>query len=370
MPSLASKKQCIGCSACVFVCKNAAIKLKKDNWGFDYPIIDLNKCIGCGLCEKKCPIINPVNFYVPYETLACFCLDEKERLKSSSGGLGTLLALEVVKKGGVVYGCAFMPSFVIQHIRCVTVEEVYKLQGSKYVQSDICFIYSQVEKDLKEKRIVLFIGTPCQIAGIKSVFSKYSNLYCVDLVCHGVPSLQYLLDTLPRGVKTKALNLSFRNNTEFHFMLKDKLDSILYERALDNDWFMKGFFNGVTFRISCYNCPFATSKRGADVTIGDFWKLQSAQIKDCGKGVSLALVNTEKGGEMLNWCKGQIYSESRPLEEALAGNAQLNYPFKKTLRTCIFRTLYPVLGYKKALFVALPEKVIAMKIKYYFKCKK
>ena len=151
MPTLCSHKECTGCATCFAVCPQHAISMEKDIYGFLYPKIDHNKCIECNLCEKKCPLLHKQEYKIPEKIIACYWKDEKKRIESTSGGIGTLLAQEFIKNNGIIYGCAFTPPFNICHIRCTTIENILRLRGSKYVQSEIHETYTKINEDLKEK---------------------------------------------------------------------------------------------------------------------------------------------------------------------------------------------------------------------------
>ncbi len=366
MDKLCTHKKCMGCAACASVCTHNAITMQTDKYGFKYPQIVITKCINCGLCSKICPILNTTNYNKPQKAIACFNKVSKERHQSSSGGFVTVAANFIIAQKGIVYGCAFIPPMQIQHIRCTTKNDILKLQGSKYVQSDLTNIYSYLKEDLKKGLKVLFIGTPCQIAGIKSLFSKYNNLYTIDIICHGVPSLKYLKDTLPT-INEKIEEIKFRNNTSYNFSIISSNGISLFERPLSNDMYMKAFFNGITFRPSCFSCNYAKKERISDITAGDFWKLKSTIITDKDQGVSLVLINTQKGQVIFDNCKNKMFVEERPQEEAFKGNEQLNHPFSKSFRYSIFRNLYPLLGFNKALWCSLPDKIIFMKLLHLLK---
>lgn len=362
--------ECTGCASCINVCNHNAIKLYTDKYGFKYPHIDKNSCINCKKCIKHCPSLSNkfIDKNVAKLAYACYNNIDNERIKSSSGGLAFILAKNILKNNGVVYGCSFVPPFNIQHVRCTSIEDIERIRGSKYVQSDISNIYTEIEKDLKEEKKVLFIGTPCQVAGIKSCFFKTDNLYTVDIICHGTPSLKYLKETLAE-INTPIYDIQFRNNNKFIFTLKNNNNENIFIRDLNNDLYMKGFFNGTTFRPCCYTCKYACNKRISDITIGDFWGVKSDNISNPELGVSLALINTNKGEYIFNQCKNNLYYEKQSIDTAIKGNEQLRHPYNKNFRSTIFRFFYPKIGYKNALICALPDKILAMRIKNLLKKK-
>lgn len=369
MPKLCPTKECTGCAACFALCNHDAIKMQEDKSGFLYPQIDHNKCIECKLCETKCPIINEFSSSLSTKAIACYNKDKKEKAECASGGIGTLLATNIIDKGGIVYGCAFESPFQFTHIRCSSYEDIQRIKNSKYVQSNITNIFSELKDDLKNNKTVVFIGTPCQVAAIKSLYySKYEKLYLVDLICHGISSKQYLAETLPLNiVSMEKKNIKFRSDSRYNFSILNKENKTIFERSLDHDTYMKGFFNGVSFRHSCHLCHFAKRRRISDLTIGDFWGLQSEKFQNKGLGISLVLTNTEKGLHLLKAISNNMEMEERPIEEAYAGNEQLNHPFYDNIRAKIFRYIYKQNRYHTALWLSVPDKILVMKIKYYFK---
>lgn len=188
---------------------------------------------------------------------------KKKRIESTSGGIGTLLAQEFIKNNGIIYGCAFTPPFNICHIRCTTIENILRLRGSKYVQSEIHETYTKINEDLKTQKNVLFIGTPCQIAGIKARFPKHPNLFTVELICHGVPSCKFLKESIPSNILKKRIKqINFRSNSQYKFsLIEDNQILPSYQRPLSNELYMKAFFNGITYRPSWSFLPFCKKRK-------------------------------------------------------------------------------------------------------------
>ena len=296
----------------------------------------------------------------PIETWAAWRKDKAARAMSASGGLAAVISEQWINEGGVVYGAAFVKPFEFRHIRCSSIEELQRLKGSKYVQSSINGIHEKIEEDLKNGRKVLFTGTPCQVAGICTRFKQYkSQLYCIDIICHGTPTVQTLRDSIsPTVFELEFDRVEFRKNNQFQFVLK-KNDEAVWSRALTHDLYLKGFFKAIFYRDCCYKCSFARVERISDLTLGDFWGIdQNAVSTSAEEGISLVLVNTEKGKELLDSVKDQIEKVKRPLQEAVSGNQQLQHPMPLTWRHKVFKRLYPKIGFKWAAISAMPDIVL------------
>jgi len=266
----------------------------------------------------------------------------------------------MIAEGGVVYGCAFEKPFSIKHIRCTIPEELEPLKTSKYVQSNMNGIYPLLMKDLRNDVKVLFIGTPCQVDAVRHYAAGHEeNLYTVDIICHGVPSINVLKDSIPQYVIDADIDkLMFRNGNNFKISTY-KNNLLFYERELCDDLYLKVFFKSIFYRKSCYECKYARSERVSDLTIGDFWGVDKSQIHtNTDYGLSLALVNSEKGHAMLRNIASEVNMVERPVEEAIAGNKQLRFPMKKTWRAKIFRKLYPVCGFKCSAVCSMPDIVL------------
>lgn len=354
--NISQVKQCYGCMGCLNKCPKSSIKVIKDSLGYAYPKVD-ETCIDCGLCLKVCQAVNNMCMQYPIKVWASWLKDEEMRLKSSSGGIATAISEYIINNNGAVYGCAFEMPFDFKHIRCDTLKDINRLRGSKYVQSEISGTYRNIANDLRSGKKVLFIGTPCQVAAIKYFFGKANNLYTLDLICHGVPSVELLKKSLPFGLLSYGVdNLEFRSNNNFCLCAR-KEGVKIYSRALRKDLYLKGFFKALFYRNNCYSCQYAKSERIGDITLGDFWGVKLEDI-DISKGISLCLVNSSKGIELFDSISDKVDRIERPYEEAISGNKQLKHAMPKSLRAKIFRTLYPMLGFKWSVICSIPEVII------------
>lgn len=286
---------CTGCASCEASCPQGAISMHKTMRGFYAPDIDYNKCIDCHLCEKRCPVLST--------RPDCYAVwaDDDIREKSSSGGVFSVLAEKTLNTGGVVFGAAWTDDLFVKHKYIESIDELDQLRRSKYVQSEIGDSYKNVKKFLEASRNVLFVGTPCQVAGLNNYLAKsYDNLITLDFICYNTPSIYSL---------RKYLNDNFglNNVKSVDFRIKDfgwicsvmkitlKNDKVFMVNSSNSPYF-KAFFNGYFAREACLNCRFSSFPHKSDITMGDFWKIEEhdPSWKD-NKGTSLMLVNTDKG---------------------------------------------------------------------------
>lgn len=313
------KKNCTGCQACFNICQQACITMENDSEGFWYPFVDIERCIKCGHCKKVCPILNKKEVKNEPQVYACINKDEYTRIQSSSGGVFTLIAEEVIKNGGLVFGAEFNEDFSVSHNYIETKEDIYKLRGSKYVQSKIGDTYKLTKELLKQGRQVLFTGTPCQIGGLRSYLGQtQDNLFCIDIICHGVPSPKVWHKYVQFQEKTAdatTLRISFRRKVDgwkkfsVSFLFNNKTE---YFKTLDKDLFMRAFLKDICLRPSCYDCEFKTLHRQSDITLGDFWGIQYVFPEmDDDKGTSLVFINSTSGRAMFEKIKNKtIYKEA------------------------------------------------------------
>lgn len=351
-------KLCTGCAACANVCPVQAISLKAGEIGHIFPVIS-DKCIDCKRCIKTCPANNPVKLQTPFATYAAWSKNFEEHSTSTSGGIAAELSNWVIDNGGVVYGCASLPHGVIEHHRCERKEELRLLKGSKYVQSHINLSIKAVISDLKNGRIVLFVGTPCQVAGLKNaVGDKDENLILVDLICHGVPSQQVLFKHLERNgfYQSEIDRIQFREKTGYYLSVTQN-GKITYRKQEREDLYYMGFNENLMFRESCFICRYSNKLRAGDLTIGDFWGLgiEKPFIEKTEGNVSVILVNSEKGKRILNQCHEKVTLVERNLTEAIAGNHNLQNP-SVCNRSIKFKRIYNGENVEYALKVCLRKR--------------
>lgn len=325
------KSKCSGCTACMNICPKNAIQMIEDEEGFLYPEINKDKCINCGACIKICPNIKKDKTNSIISTLGVKHKNEKERITSRSGGVFVALSDYILNLNGTIYGARLNEDFTVSHERAETIEERNEFKGSKYVQSDMNNIAKSVKEDLKNNRKVLFSGTACQVAGIKAFIPEnlQENLYTCDLICHGVPSKKIFFEFLKY-----IENISEKNIKEFIFRDKSFGWESHYETAIFEDettlttqYFRNLFYGHNILRPACYECNYANTHRPADVTIADFWGIDeiAPEFLD-SKGVSLIIINNDKGKEWVDNIKEDLDFIECDIEECIKHTYTLNQP--------------------------------------------
>lgn len=310
-------KNCCGCTACKSVCKQNAITMQPDSLGFLYPIIDNAKCTNCGLCEKVCSFNENYNTTQNFKEPLAFGARHKnmsEIMNSRSGAVFVALSDYILENKGVIYGAGYDSQFNVIHKRASNKEERDEFRGSKYVQSDLSDVFVKIKNDLKNGLTVLFSGTPCQTAGLSSYVGKklQKNLILVDIICHGVPSpfiWRDYKDMLEKKHNSKIVDVDFRNKKIYGW--REHKDTIKFSNnEIENEsWFSTFFYKALYFRESCGNCYFCNLARPSDITLGDFWGIekQNKTFNSDNKGVSLLLINTEKGKDIFECIKEQLF---------------------------------------------------------------
>ena len=301
------QEECTGCRACANACPKNCISFRKNKEGFLYPQIDYSECIHCGKCIKSCPVYNNLKLEHNRKCLVVKASD-KVRKSSSSGGVFYHLADEVLSRKGVVFGSAFDENLDLKHIAITNKKDLYKLQGSKYLQSNTKNTFKEVKDYLNDNKIVLYVGTPCQIKGLHLFLNKkYDNLYTVDIICHGVPSplvFSKYISKLEEKYNSNVIKYDFRNKDEgwknFNTKIELENGNILKEKY-DQNIYMKGFLRNLYLRKSCYNCSAKGFTSGSDITMGDSWGIQNEFKEfDDDKGCSIIFINTKQGQNLFN----------------------------------------------------------------------
>lgn len=346
MSNICSLDACTGCGACKVSCPKQCISLLPNAQGHLVPQIDLSQCIHCNLCRKVCPVNTPVVLRQPQACYASWAKNDKERTTSSSGGGASVFAAYILKQGGTVYGVALQDN-KIQHIRVSSAADLNRLKGSKYVYSEAFGIYQSIKNDLENGKQVLFIGTSCQNAAVLNIVGSKPNLWLVNLICHGVPSMQMLTEHLQAQTHTKDIKtLSFRANNDYVLTCGSYQSS----KHIWPDAYLTLFSKGIICRPSCYQCIYAKPERVGDITIGDFWGLGKKKPfeEDTSKGCSVIIVNTQKGADLLKNCQADLQIFKRDYAEAVEGNSQLRAPVLYTHYVKRFNKLYPKFSFKWA----------------------
>lgn len=318
MIDIKSKESCCGCTACMNACPKKCISMKEDEEGFKYPHIDKSKCIRCGLCERTCPIIKQIISNEKNHKAYAIRSKEKEILSTStSGGFFTDLANYVFDNNGVVVGASY-ENGIVKHILIDSKERelLYKLRGSKYVQSELGSVFTSIKEYLVKGRIVCFSGTPCQVNGLlKYLNKKYDNLITVDVICHGVPSpklFKKYIEYQESKYNSKIKELNFRNKTYGYHSGTMKIvfeNNKNYCGSARTDYMLKSFFSEISSRPSCYSCKFKCDNHPSDFTIFDCWNAKRlvATLDDDDRGYTNLFVNTQKGEEVFSIIKNKYY---------------------------------------------------------------
>lgn len=379
MIKVTDKSQCCGCEACRSVCPKNCISIKADMEGFVYPQVDLSRCIDCKLCEKVCPVLHPASSTEAPSVYAGINNDTDIRLQSSSGGIFTLIAEQILQKNGVVFGACFDEQWNVVHRYTETKEGLSRFRGSKYVQSHIGDSFLQAKRFLDEGREVLFSGTPCQIAGLKNFLRKsYQNLLTVDVVCHGVPSpkvwQKYLHESVckayhirqgsPFSLADKIMNISFRSKEKGW---KEFCMSIVYKNRKKevipfyDDTYMNVFLSNLSLRPSCYACSAKLHHVQSDITLADFWGIDRLHSEmDDDKGCSLLLVHNAHALSLLKSLDCQL--QEQKLDEAIDFNPTIIHSVKEPVNRNFFYMIFHktnlVAAYKASTSSALFMRII------------
>lgn len=364
---ICSKNECTGCGACYNICPVSAIKMMRDMHGEMHPAIDDDKCIKCGKCKKVCPANHQSSLNAPVNVYAALRRDNKKLKNSASGGIAAVFSEHWIADDGVVYGTAYGKEFRPQIVPAKTIEEIEKFKGSKYVQSDSGMVYKEIKERLKNGEKVMFIGTPCQIAGLYAVVGNPENLITIEILCHGVSQYSYFkenVDFLCSKVNRPIDNITFRSNQwmmDFYLAFWHDGKVIYEEEAYENNYFC-AFLKGLSLRSSCYSCHYKSTERIGDIMIGDFIGLENTV--ECNiphARNSLVITLTNKGQSYLDSVSADLFIEQRTIEEALKDGRSLREPFPKHKDTDKFRDLLVNSGFMSSSGMVLKDEIADFK---------
>lgn len=311
LPQLATVNSCTLCGSCSNACPTGAISFTKSYLDFQYPQIDAQKCVGCKSCVKKCPVLTDFNHSVPMSEWKAFIAkntNDEIREKSTSGGVFYAAAQQIIKNHGYVCGAVIDKNFQVKHICSNKEEDIFRMMGSKYAQSNMGNIFQQVQQLIKKGIPVLFTGCPCQIAGLQAFLEKkYHNLILMEVICHGIPSnlmLQNYVSLLSQKKHSKVIQIEFRNkhNGWHSSSVRAKYkNGKTYDKITIADAFMKGMLQNIFLKSSCYACKFRPFASSSDCMVGDFWGAEvEIPEQDDNRGLSVILIHNKTAEEWVN----------------------------------------------------------------------
>lgn len=372
------KAECFGCGACLQACSKGAISMETDEEGFLYPRIDGTCCIHCDCCHRSCPVEYLIPLRGPKAGIVGYNTEPDVRLQSASGGAFRAI-VDTLDSGTIVFGAEWTTRSTAAHSWAYAEEAYERFTGSKYVQSQVGMSFAACKSFLEEGKRVLFSGTPCQIAALRTYLGKsYARLTCVDIVCHGVPSsktLENYISSRESHKRDKISAIHFRRKRQINNNWNSKCVEIQYAKGNstvnnpEKDSYMRGFSYGLFFRPSCSECPFSTVERCSDITIGDAWGIERVYPEmNVHQGVSLLLVNSLQGELMIDIIRQHMYLKDVPIETLVSGNARLKGPDKGHNMRGFFFEMQDRKNFDKLIYRCIPKATTIKLLGYRVKC--
>lgn len=353
MIKIIKKEDCCGCRACEQVCPKKCVSMNLDEEGFFYPSIKIDECIECNLCKQVCPIQDREEKQNKHMEVYAVKSKSIENIReSSSGGAFSVFAEYIIQNNGVVCGCAFNDKFIAEHLFVDDIKDIKKLKGSKYVQSDTLNTYKETKEYLKQNRLVIYVGTPCQIDGLKRFLDikkiRCDKLITIDLICHGVPSpglFNKYIEYIQKKSKIELTDFKFRDKSRgewglvysYSFKKNNKIKKKVKSASLSP--YYNAFLNNMIFRPVCYECKYAKESRISDITLGDFWGVENYhQEFDRKYGVSALILNSEKGKKLFDENSHKFDYINSKFEYVKSQNSNLYKPSERPdIRSYIYK---------------------------------
>lgn len=337
-----SKDLCVGCNACENICPTNCILMQKDNLGFKYPNVNYDECISCRKCLNVCPVLEDFelsNWTTPI-VYAAWSLDEVNRFESTSGGVFFEIAQTLFDEGYYICGAQYNENKLVEHAIIKDKNDLFKLRQSKYLQSDLGLIYSQIKTFLKSGQKIVFVGAPCQVAGLlKFISYKTENLLTIDFICRGMNSpkaYEKYLQMLEAKYNSTVKKVWFKYKSKGWHNFGTRVDfnnGKTYIKSRYNDLYMRGYLEENLYMMpACFNCKFRDFPRVADITLADFWGIENMKRLDNDRGTSMLLANSDMGQDILIRLQN-IFIEKTNLDIALHGNSALISSPKKNLQS-------------------------------------
>ena len=352
LPTLCVNEHCTACSACYNICSQNAISMEENKYGELYPIIDTSKCIGCKKCERVCPELSSSSIYHYRKPIIydCWLKQAKDRRESTSGGAAYAISCAIIRKGGHVWGATYDKELIVHYTEANSLQELRPIQKSKYVQCCVGECFKRIKQELENEELVLFCGTGCHVKGLRSFLQKdYTNLYTMDLICHGVPGQgvfrkykewlekkygDKLINYIPRHKRADGQEIGYYTMATFQHKGDVKME------LKENGYFI-GFQHNLFLRTACHHCTANGEERYADFTVGDFWGLGKIkpfrENKQRPLGISMLALNSDKAKAFFREYSDDIIYEERSFEEASISNTQYYKPAIPSPRRDEFR---------------------------------